>query len=228
MSESHFELLPVPLIEAIIEVRFPGDARIEAIRGEYQQGIAAEFPLLFVPKLQLGDVPALLPYRFENEGRTRSVALSLHSLAYSTKQYPGWEVFLAEWSRLWSELTAKVGVKRLTRIGMRYVNRFDGTLRQKLSFGAPPPYLVVPLQDERATHRSTTEYVSDASSLLVNVEQAGADGTLKLDFDCYVQDMAAEDLKAQLELLHSRIEGEFLHAIEQAYSLEINVSTVKG
>ena len=84
----------VPLTEAIIEVRFPGDARIDHFRGEFQQKVRNEFPLLLAPTLESNESPALLHYRFSNEAQTRSVDLALHSLMYSSKEYPGWETFL--------------------------------------------------------------------------------------------------------------------------------------
>lgn len=228
MSESPYELVSVPLVEAIIEVRFPGDVRIEVLRGDFQLGIADELPLLFVPQLQAGDVPELLPYRFVNEEQTRTAALSIHSLSYSSKRYPGWEEFKSEWSWLWSELISRVAIERLTRISVRYINRFGGELGQKLNMEAAPSYLVVPLQDECVKHRSTTEYLSDPTSLIINVEKGGGNGSLVVDYDCFVQDVAAEDLESNLELLHDRIEHEFLRALGEEYSRDLGLLTVRG
>jgi hypothetical protein len=39
MNQNEFEAVRVPLLEATIQTRFPGDARIEALRGHFQQAI---------------------------------------------------------------------------------------------------------------------------------------------------------------------------------------------
>ncbi len=58
------EVIPVPLAEAVIEVRFPGDADVERVRGSFQRTIREEFPDLRVPRVVPGESIATMPYVF--------------------------------------------------------------------------------------------------------------------------------------------------------------------
>lgn len=227
MSQGAYDLVPVPLVEATIQVRFPGDARIDAVRGNFQQAIVDEFPLLFVPEVSAGDSPALVPYRFQNQDGTRTLALAINSLAYLSKQYPGWVTFRAEFMNYWAALTSRVEFKSLGRIGMRYINRFDGELLKRVNLAAPE-YLAPLNQPKCDFLRSASNYEEDEIAILVNVHKPQNEETLILDYDAYTQSASLAALEDTLDVLHDRIETEFRRALDDAYAKMLTTPKAGG
>lgn len=218
MSRGAYELVRVPLMEATIEVRFPGDARIDAIRGDFQQAIVEEFPQLFVPEVAPGESPALLPYRFQNLDGTRTVALAINSLAFLAKQYPGWATFKSDFLGFWEKLASRVQLRDLGRVGMRFVNRFDDELNQHLNIEEAPEYLAS-LRDPKCDFiRSATNYGDGETGLLINVHKPQSEPVLVLDYDAYTHNAKPEAIEATLESLHSRIEAEFQRTLNDDYA----------
>lgn len=228
MSEGAYELIRVPLVEATIQVRFPGDARIDATRGDFQQAIVDEFPLLYVPEVSVGESPALMPYRFQNQDRTRTLALAINSFAYLSMQYPGWETFRTEFMNYWAELVTRAQPRELGRIGMRFINRFDGELLEHLALDAAPEYLAPLRQAECNFLRSATNYVDGDLELLVNVHRPQNEDVLVLDYDASTHNASPEELEATLEALHDRIEAEFLRALDDEYVKTLSGSNAGG
>jgi len=113
-------VVSVPLTEAVIDVRFPGDASIDGARGAFQREIEEDLPNLRVPRAKEGEAFALMPYLFTDDRLLSSVGLSLNQLFYSTREYPGWESFRERFMACWSALAGLVDLDRLTRVGMRY------------------------------------------------------------------------------------------------------------
>lgn len=228
MSEGAYELVRVPLIEATIEVRFHGDARVDAIRGNFQEAIVEEFPLLFVPEVTLGESPALVPYRFQNQDGTRTVALAINSLAYLTKQYPGWATFQRDFLGYWGEFTSRAQPRGIGRVGMRFVNQFDGELYEHLDLDGAPEYLA-PLRNATCDFlRSATNYDNGQVGLLINVHKPQNESALVLDYDAYAQNATLETLEATLEELHSRIEAEFQLALRDEYARTLSSPKAGG
>lgn len=198
MAHEPFDIIGVPLVEASIEVRFPGDARIEALRGDFQQAVRQECPHLLVPKYREGEAPALAPHVYRSDGGKRTIALAIHMLAYSTQDYPGWQAFLGRYLRYWSLLEAWIAPKESTRVGLRYVNRLDGETRRHLRHSDPPPFLV-PLREPVARHHGTSTISAEGHELDVTVHYDGEE-ELTIDFDAHVEGVHG----ARLETTPSR------------------------
>lgn len=215
-------MIQLPLVEATIEVRFAGDARMETVRGQFQQEIIDDYPQLLVPKADINDYPALQPYRFQSLDGTSSLALSVNAFALSSRRYPGWQAFKSEFSQRWAALLGKAEPRKLTRVGMRYVNLFDGSLSARLNFDGNTSYL----QPLKATasdfHRSATNFDLNGLGLLVNVTRTADLASITLDYDAYCLDVALEDVDSTLESLHKLIEDEFLNAITEPARREIS------
>ena len=219
------EPLLVPLSEAIIEVRFPGDARIDQFRGEFQQRIRGTFPLLLAPTLEQNDSLALLHYRFSNETQTRSVDLALHSLMYSSKEYPGWETFSEEFLEFWNILNRKLTPPILTRVAIRFENQFDQAWRNHLNLVNLPTYLM-PVRNTPSYHRSITQLAKGDHSLIINLlmQESEEMSSLSLDYDAFTNNVSIEKLEEALSTLHQSIEFEFLSAVTPDLAKSLSIS----
>ncbi len=67
-SEPSSEVYPhAPLIEAVFEIRFPGEPAVECQRDEFFEMVRDQFPRVHVPKVTSGQWPSLLPYHFRTD-----------------------------------------------------------------------------------------------------------------------------------------------------------------
>ncbi len=214
-------MIEVPLVEASIEVRFPGDARVDARRGEFQQAVRNECPHLLVPKLREGEAPALAPHVYRSESGTRTVALAIHMLAYSTQDYPGWQAFVERYLRYWSRLEAWIEPKELTRVGLRYVNRFGAETRRHLRRSDPPGFLT-PILGRIARHHGTSTIRASDHEVDVTVQYQGGD-EVTIDFDAHAEGVDGTRLEAALTMLHATVEGVLSGALDEAYAARLGL-----
>jgi uncharacterized protein (TIGR04255 family) len=123
ISMPHASTYPnAPLIEAVFEIRFPGEPAIECHRDKFFEEIRSEFGNVWVPNLREGQAPALVPYHFKTNDGFGSVLTAISRFAYSTRKYDGFESFRRESLRL-IELFAKTyNIGKLNRTGLRYTN----------------------------------------------------------------------------------------------------------
>ncbi len=226
MGHEPFDIIQVPLVEASIEVRFPGDARIEARRGEFQQAVRDECPQLLVPKLREGEAPALAPHVYRGDGGKRTVALAINMLAYSTQDYPGWRAFVERYLRYWSMLAGWTEPEELTRVGLRYINRFDADLQRRLRRSDPPGFLW-PLQRSVARHhgRSTINLDGHEVDVTVHYEAEGDEG-LTIDIDAHADGVDAKELEGTLTMLHSAVEGVLVSAVDMEFATGLGLKPV--
>lgn len=107
-----------PLVEVACEIRFPGELAIECRRDEFYEKIRDKYPRILVP--QVGD--GLAPYRFENESRTAEIMLALNRFSFHDKDYSGNRPFIKEFIDLVKTLNQTYSLKKLARVGWRYIN----------------------------------------------------------------------------------------------------------
>ena len=107
-----------PLVEVVCELRFPGELAIECRRDEFYEKIRDRYPTILVPKV--GD--GLAPYRFENEDRTGEIMLAINRFSLHDKNYSGHKEFIKKFVRLAKTLGEIYAVKKLNRLGWRYIN----------------------------------------------------------------------------------------------------------
>lgn len=208
-----------PLVEATSELRFAGRARIEAIRGHFQERVRSGFPHLLVPNVRPDVAPALQHYRFSNEAQTIYLSLAVNSLAYTTREYRGWDTFKEEVVRNWQTLQEELGAEEiadLTRVGVRYVNRFSADQRAHLLSFEKTPYLAA-LSDDVMAHTGTTLIRRESASLRVQVGIDGEGGDLVVDLDGSRSSVDATVLEETLDDLHAVVEEEFFGLLEPEY-----------
>lgn len=210
-------VFPAPLVEAVVEIRFPGDVRIEVGRGEYQALVHSRFPALFVPGASEGAPPALQHYRFSDNAQTEHVGLAVNSFIFSTKKYPGWETFLGDVMHHWGLMPEWFAPATLTRVGIRFINRFVDELVEKVV--APGPAGVLqPVLDGALSHQAQTVLKVGEEGLVVTSRWNEESGELIVDLDAFARDLAPAALRGTLEELHAIIEEQFVALLEKSYA----------
>lgn len=111
-----------PLVEVVFEIRFPGEVRVECERHLFWEKIRNEYPNVLVPHSQPEKPLALIPYKFVREDGSMSVMVSMNSLALSARVYPGYKKFSTEILRIYEIFGKVFDIKKLNRIGWRYIN----------------------------------------------------------------------------------------------------------
>lgn len=218
-----FDVIPVPLMEAVIEVRFPGEADIERRRGAFQSALRSRYPDLLVPGVAAGESVATSPYIFAAADRSRAVLLSVNLLGYVVQAYPGWEAFRDAFLEHWERLTVLVSLQRANRVALRYVNRFSGTLADAVRTTDPPPFLT-PLSSATLQHEGSTRIRTQRgheAHVRVRYESEG-DAGLLLDLD--VARDGLENLATMadaLQALHADVEEIFLASVEPWFAASL-------
>jgi uncharacterized protein (TIGR04255 family) len=130
-----------PIIEAVIEVRFATAiderdlAAVSRALGKWYPGEQILSSTQFLFEVPAG-VPAAPPtpqvaagspaYRRASLDQTEILLAMPGSFAVSQlADYPGWAVFFARFQRDWEERKRVVGYCKITRVGVRYINRLD-------------------------------------------------------------------------------------------------------
>jgi uncharacterized protein (TIGR04255 family) len=118
-----------PLQETVFEIRFPGEPAIECHRDEIYDRVRDILPKVFVPSVVPAQAPALQHYQFKSDDEFKSLLVSLNSLAYSTKKYPGFPEFKKQALSVLLPLGKRFRLNTLNRVGLRYINLIPFTRR---------------------------------------------------------------------------------------------------
>jgi uncharacterized protein (TIGR04255 family) len=132
---------PCPIVDALVEVRFTPNIPEDAILGVLYESLAGEFPKVEnLPALQLPpQIRNLNPQlRFQSTYRLRSndYVIAMGPRVFSVgilMPYPGWAAFRDKLERVFGTLIEKQVVKQLNRLGLRYVNVFEGDVTPRLT-----------------------------------------------------------------------------------------------
>lgn len=223
-SAQEIEVIPVPLAEAVIEVRFPGDTDIERLRGAFQRTVRDRFPDLLVPRVVAGESVATMPYVFARHDKSQAVLLSVNLLGFIVQSYPGWIRLRDEFLEHWQQLAEIVPVARATRVAVRFVNRFDGHLVEVVRRSDPPPFLA-PLHLDPVRHEASTRFRTQRGhSAHVQVLWEAGDRRLSLDFDVALDGLDDVDaLSHALDRLHDDVEALFLASVEPGFAADLGI-----
>ncbi|PXF56402.1 MAG: hypothetical protein C4B58_13530 [Deltaproteobacteria bacterium] len=111
-----------PLVEVVCEIRFPGEMAIECKRDEFYEKIRDKFHMILIPHIKSGAINSLKPYRFENSSRNAGIMLGIDRFSFYEKDYSGHKLFIKEFVRLVKMLGETYSLKKLKRLGWRYIN----------------------------------------------------------------------------------------------------------
>lgn len=137
-----------PITEAVIEIRFATPTDVEALAEAF-----SKFKSLYphsekVNKLSVGVTvnPAERSARVETEevghkgstsDQTEILVLWQSSFMIShLTPYPGWEEFLGRFLRDWKLWKREIGYKKISRVGVRFINRIDVPTAEANAVGA--------------------------------------------------------------------------------------------
>ena len=112
-----------PLVEVVFEIRFPGDPSFECKRDVVFRKFKDQFPVVQVPSVFPNDRPlAFVPYKFVSADGTKSMAVAINSIFFSTTQYAGYDAFSKEAIGALNAIAAEIPLDKINRTGLRYVN----------------------------------------------------------------------------------------------------------
>lgn len=137
---------PCPIIDALVEIRFETNIFKSAVFGfvykqiqAYYPGEVTQLPILQLPEQLREQDPSLKfkpLYRIENPDFIIQIGPDV--LCISSKiPYNGWDLFLEHVFFIISQLTDQKIVKRVIRLGHRYINFFEGNIWDCLSLTTP-------------------------------------------------------------------------------------------
>lgn len=207
----------IPLLECIIQLNFSGDARIDAVRGLFQQEIRGEFPLLLVSNAMPNTAPAVQPYQFATSNRTRYINIAVNSFAYGTKEYPGWDKHRDDFLKFWRKIETHIHPSMFTAVSMRYMNQFSSDETGGFPINSSTPCFA-PLHSKPDQFQSAMLIKEEPGHLIVQVELQKEPNTIKFDLDAQLTDISTDKLDQILDQLHGRIERYFIEAINPSYA----------
>lgn len=222
-----------PLVEAVFELRFPGEPAVSSGLDRYYDTIRGDFPQVFVPNAQPGVAPALQPWEFKNNKACRWVSISINSFAVHVRDYENYQDLRSLALPLAERFCEQFRISDLTRVGARYINRIV-LLREP---GQPIPladYLNIGFLLPAIVDTSTMEDIHlqfatrrDDAQLVVGLhhvrEQPAQPEHLVLDLDCgIVNNVSSARLAQHLDAVHEKVEDLFAALAAEAYMKYMN------
>jgi uncharacterized protein (TIGR04255 family) len=131
---------PCPIVESIIELRFEPEVPDDAIFGLIHREINDEYehqklPILDLPDYVRKNQPNLKfkpYYKFSNETHVINLGPRVISLI-KKEPYKGWNSFSQNAKSIFSKLSRLEIVRKTERLGLRYINFFDGDIYDKVN-----------------------------------------------------------------------------------------------
>jgi uncharacterized protein (TIGR04255 family) len=230
------KIAPCPIVEAIIELRFEPDIPDEAVFGLIHKEIKNEYthlqklPILDLPEHVKKNQPNLKfkpYYKFSNE--TYDINLGPRVISLIKKEpYEGWQAFSKSAKSILNKLNQLEIIKKIERLGLRYINFFDGNIYDKVN-------LALTLGNESFIKKDT--YIKNVfeesghkvilqlgNSANLNKNNEVRKGSL-LDVDVHLESLSNEFLLDSDDILNSihKIEKEiFFKLLEDNFIKELN------
>ena len=220
-------LIPIPLAEMSIEVRFPGDLRVEQWRASFQQRIRGQYPKLLVPVLQPGvathpaNAPHLMHLRFADPQELNMVGVAINSLGLIKKVYPGWQETIKEFLNYWEDLCKYLEISQATRVGLRFQNQFAGNTWELLKQPFDESFLLGVNDESIVTHEGTFRIknaTGEKEEMVIRVTINKNNKELFVDFDAFGQNVGTEKVPKLLEYYHNDIKRKFLGLLRDDYA----------
>jgi uncharacterized protein (TIGR04255 family) len=132
---------PCPIVDALVEVRFIPNLPDEAVFGVLYESLAGDFPRVEkLPALQLPpqlrnvnrELRFQATYRLRSDNYYISIGAKVFAVGIQLP-YPGWTAFRAKLISVFQTLIGKDVVKHLQRLGLRYINVFEGDVSNRLT-----------------------------------------------------------------------------------------------
>lgn len=216
-----------PLIEAVLEIRFPTELSIEGEKDKYYREIRKEYPKVYVP-YQAREPYALIPYQFRSEDGKNIIGFSINRFSIHTHDYKGFVNFKPQCLKYVSLFCKLYGIKNLTRIGLRYINHIP-FLREKnkipMSRYVKIKLSVPNLESDKCDSIQIffqTEWGKNGKCRISVGNEELRDSqkteTILLDFDYFLErNLVSSKLSIYLEEAHKHIRKMFLDMLTEEY-----------
>lgn len=135
------EISPCPIIEAIIEIRFETEINPNAIFGIVYNEFRKDFPkvenlpILQIPEqLRLVDINLRHKPHYKISNEYFSIQIGPDIISFSPYPiYSGWDNFSKQIFEVLERISTIQVIKKLTRIGIRYINFFSEEIFSKIN-----------------------------------------------------------------------------------------------
>lgn len=212
----------------MFEVQFPGNPALECRRDELYSDFEKDYPVVRVPTVQGVVLPAMGIYQFASKDELSSIMSSIRTMGYSTKKYPGFDKFSAEALKVVNAAIRKFKIKKLKRVGLRYINmipftREDGCIPLQRFFDLKVMLPNAAPEKFENFAVGVTSRMDKQGKLTTRIEagrnQSGpTPEALLLDFDFAMEgDLKPESLKDYIATSHSHTKAFFNGLITPGY-----------
>ncbi len=157
-----------PITEASFEIRILeplDDAKLSSLNGRLEPRFETSDQITdFAVGLNVKRRESVLEprdhgYRLESKDKTDILLIKTKSFVCSRlAPYDGWESFRDSCVNGWATWKKVVGVKKIERIGLRYINRIDIPMKDKIKINVEDYLTVVPKYPEPDTIASFQRY----------------------------------------------------------------------
>lgn len=215
-----------PLVEAVFEIRFPGEPAVECHRDEFYAKIRDRFPSVLVPAIQPGQPVALQPYHFKSKDGSDTVMVAINRFAYATQRYPGFGQFEPAALELAEQFCKHFKIGKLTRTGLRYINvipflregrvipwRQYFTVELVVPESSPDDFLNIGLLLESRCDKGVI-----ATRIACGKTADGSKEVFLLDFDfAKTEDLHTKNLRQYMEESHDHTKKVFEKIVSDSY-----------
>lgn len=187
---SHTPWKNPPLREALFEVRFPPVDDYAIFVGGMAAALNDKFPT--TEKLDFADVPVFIQlegavkHRFFNTEKTILFQTGVDVISINVISYSGFDSFQKIIRDVLEHAIKFVSFKKLTRLGVRYINEFDGSRNpfELLNLKPPLPDFEIDKTDEFFLRYVKKEQAGITVNTTVNFSQS-EEKALFLDIDAF-------------------------------------------
>ncbi|MCK4329817.1 TIGR04255 family protein [candidate division WOR-3 bacterium] len=214
-----------PIVQAVVEIKFPAELSIECRKDEYYEKIRKDFPNILVPVIDRPDPYPLRNYKFETMDKFRMITFSINRFSYHTKRYVDFKEFSTmaiKYSKMFCDLYK---ISSLKRIGLRYINHINITrqnglipIDKYLNFGYKLPESI-PSNFDLFQSILLSKFDDAKLRILINSEPTQAGGEIiVLDFDfSYEGELVTDDYADYLNKSHGYTKCVFEDIISSEY-----------
>ncbi len=231
------KIYPCPIAEAIFEIRFESSLPDDAIFGVIYNGFKDDYqefsklPILQLPEIIRTKDAALFHkphYKLQKGNFLIQIGPKVLSLV-NLKEYSGWAALAPKISEVFAKLSVTEAVKSVTRIGLRYINVFEGLdiykntslrlfLREK-DLGAHQTDLTFEFVKENCSIR-----VRIANAAMIEVQGAVTQGSV-IDIDVVYNKTCEEffkNISKLASILHDEEKWMFFNLLDDAFLETLN------
>lgn len=217
----------IPLVEAVLEIRFPTELSIEGDKDKYYREIRKEYPKVYFP-YQVREPYPLIPYQFRSEDQKNIIGFSVNRFSIHTHDYRGFVNFKPQCLKYVTLFCKLYAIKNLTRIGLRYINHIP-FLREKnkipinryVKMELSVPNLAsnkfdsIQISFQTESEKNGKFRISVGNEELRDTQKTE---TILLDFDYFLErDLVSSKLSIYLEEAHKHIRKMFLGMLTEEY-----------